>query len=65
MIPIDAYEFPCDSCDYDMNGCCNYDEPLGRFCVLGSAYKPKQPKQLTIFEILADQICEVKNNGNT
>ncbi len=65
MRPIKADELPCDSCFYDMNGCCDYDEPLGRFCVLGSAYKPKQPKQLTIFEILADQICEVKKNDQT
>lgn len=46
--------FPCDSCAYDVQGCCDYDEPLGRFCVLGSAYKPKQPKQISIFEILKE-----------
>ena len=47
--------FPCDSCAYDVNGCCNYDEPLGRYCVLGSAYKPRLPEQITIFEILGKE----------
>lgn len=47
--------FPCDTCFYDVKGCCDYDEPLGRHCVLGSAYKPKLPKQITIFEILGKE----------
>lgn len=47
MFPI-----PCDDCEYDIQGCCDYDEPLGRYCVLGSAYKPRLPKQITIFDLL-------------
>lgn len=47
--------FPCDTCFYDINGCCSYDEPLGRYCVLGSAYKPKLPHQISIFEILGKE----------
>lgn len=31
-------DFPCDSCLYDIKGCCDYDEPLGRHCELGNAY---------------------------
>ena len=31
--------FECDTCKHDVKGCCDYDEPLGRHCVLGSAYK--------------------------
>ena len=42
---------PCDDCVYDIQGCCAYDEPLGRYCVLGSAFKPKD-KQISIFDIL-------------
>jgi len=42
---------PCDDCIHDIKGCCDYDEPLGRYCVLGSAYEPRK-KQITIFEIL-------------
>lgn len=47
--------FICDTCAYDVKGCCDYNEPLGRFCVLGSAYKPKQFEQITIFEILEEE----------
>ena len=28
----------CDSCKYNVNGCCDYDEPLGRVCIEGSGY---------------------------
>lgn len=46
--------FCCDTCNYDIKGCCSYDEPLGKYCVLGNAYKPKIPKQISIFEIIGD-----------
>lgn len=46
--------FLCDTCFYDVKGCCSYDEPLGKYCVLGSAYKAKIPEQITIFEILGE-----------
>lgn len=29
----------CDFCQYDQGGCCDYNEPLGRVCVLGSGFK--------------------------
>ena len=45
--------FVCDTCAYDVQGCCDYDEPLGRYCVLGSAYKPKD-NQITIFDLLSE-----------
>lgn len=44
--------FMCDECVYDIGGCCDYDEPLGRYCVLGSGFKQKN-KQISIFDILA------------
>lgn len=28
----------CDSCKYNVKGCCDYDEPLGRVCIEGSGY---------------------------
>ena len=39
-------DFPCDTCKHDVQGCCDYDEPLGRHCVLGDAYEPKEWKCL-------------------
>lgn len=34
----------CESCRYNENGCCSYDEPLGRYCVEGDAYELKAPQ---------------------
>mgnify|MGYP007115408276 CR=1 FL=1 len=34
----------CESCRYNENGCCSYDEPLGRYCVEGDAYELKVPE---------------------
>lgn len=31
--------FPCNTCKWDIKGCCNYDIPHGRFCVLGDAWE--------------------------
>lgn len=31
-------DFPCDTCVYDIKGCCAYDEPLRRHCVEGDSY---------------------------
>ena len=36
-------DFPCDTCEHDVKGCCDYDEPLGRNCVLGDAYQERKP----------------------
>lgn len=30
-------EFVCDSCLFDINGCCSFDEPRGRYCTLGDS----------------------------
>ena len=43
---------PCNDCLYDVKGCCDYNEPLGRACILGSAYKPKPLAQISIDEYL-------------
>ena len=32
----------CDNCVYDCGECCAYDEPLGDYCVCGSAYIAKE-----------------------
>lgn len=50
--------FICDDCEYDVLGCCNYDEPLGHYCVLGSAFKEKE-KQISIFDLLERNENEV------
>lgn len=39
----------CESCRYNENGCCSYDEPLGRYCVEGSAYELKVPEKAPQF----------------
>lgn len=36
---------PCDSCKWDIKGCCNYDIPHGRYCVMGDAWKGREDKQ--------------------
>ena len=35
--------FPCDTCRYNEKGCCSYNEPLGRYCVMGNAYEKAAP----------------------
>lgn len=47
--------FPCDHCAHDIKGCCDYDEPLGQFCVLGSGFIQKPMDQISIEEIMEDQ----------
>lgn len=42
---FDPYDYLtwCDWCAYqDETKCCTYDEPLGRFCSCGAAFKPKR-----------------------
>ena len=34
----------CETCRYCEQGCCSYNEPLGRYCVLGDAYEFKAPE---------------------
>lgn len=35
----------CETCRYLVKGCCSYNEPLGRYCVLGDAYEFKPPEK--------------------
>lgn len=35
----------CETCRYCEEGCCSYNEPLGRYCVLGDAYEFKAPEK--------------------
>lgn len=35
------WRLPCDTCKYDVKGCCAYDFPLGDFCRLGDKWEPK------------------------
>lgn len=34
----------CPFCKYNDNNtqCCSYDEPLGRYCILGSGFQKKE-----------------------
>lgn len=45
-------DFPCDTCKHDVQGCCDYDEPLGRHCVLGSAYESNEWTRLTLWDYI-------------
>ena len=39
----------CETCRYFVKGCCSYNEPLGRYCVLGDAYEFKVPEEVPQF----------------
>lgn len=39
----------CETCRYFVKGCCSYNEPLGRYCVMGDAYEFKVPKEAPQF----------------
>lgn len=45
-------DFPCDTCKHDVKGCCDYNEPLGKTCVLGSAYESNEWIHLTIWDYI-------------
>lgn len=49
----DKDDLPCEGCIHDVNGCCNYDEPLGDYCVLGD----KAVYKLDIRGICDDPYC--------
>ena len=37
LIDFSATEFVCDTCLFDINGCCSFSEPGGRYCTLGDS----------------------------
>jgi hypothetical protein len=37
LLDDQASEFICDTCLFDINGCCSFNEPLGRYCTLGDS----------------------------
>lgn len=39
---VDKWALPCDTCKYDVKGCCAYNMPLGDFCRLGDKWEPKE-----------------------
>ena len=43
IIPTDNEAFICDTCKHSIKGCCDYNEPLGRYCVNGDAYEKAAP----------------------
>jgi hypothetical protein len=38
-------DFPCDTYKHDVKGCCDYNEPLGKTYVLGSAYETTEEEE--------------------
>lgn len=50
----------CETCRYLVKGCCSYNEPLGRYCVLGDAYefKPPEKEKPTVEESDFSEIVE-------
>lgn len=44
ILPKEKSDFPCDTCKHDVQGCCDYAEPLGKHCVLGDAYEERIPE---------------------
>lgn len=43
----------CDRCVYNDKGCCSYDEPLGRHCVLGDAFVEDLEK-MNFYDLLSE-----------
>ena len=43
--PQPKWHLPCDTCGYDVKGCCDYDYHSGSYCVLGDKWKPKEQKE--------------------
>lgn len=41
----DKSNLPCDNCGYDDNGCCNYPDTPGNYCVMGDKKIPVAPAQ--------------------
>lgn len=39
-----SWLLPCDTCLYEINGCCDCDETPDDYCVNGSKYKPNPQK---------------------
>ena len=37
LLDDQAPEFVCDTCLFDINGCCSFSEPGGRYCTLGDS----------------------------
>lgn len=37
LLDVQAPEFICDTCLFDINGCCSFSEPGGRYCTLGDS----------------------------
>ena len=37
LLDDQAPEFVCDTCLFDINGCCSFSEPCGRYCTLGDS----------------------------
>ena len=57
--PVDEWALPCDTCRFDVHGCCDYNMPLGDFCRLGDKWQPKEEKihPVDIMGICDDAYC--------
>lgn len=51
----------CETCRYCEEGCCSYNEPLGRYCVLGDAYEFKAPEKDPCETCKYDEDCRNYN----
>ncbi|WP_313132616.1 hypothetical protein [Anaerocolumna sp.] len=43
--------FPCDTCGWDINGCCNHDSSELDYCVRGDKWKPKTNTEINQDEL--------------
>lgn len=53
-----TFDFPCDTCGHDINGCCDYDNE-NDWCELGSAWIPKEAETEQVETVEADIIQTV------
>lgn len=50
-------DFPCDTCGYDINGCCDYDNE-DMHCVCGDMWKPKKSEDADHVETVEADIIQ-------
>ena len=55
--PVNEYALPCDTCGYDVKGCCDYDYHQGDFCRLGDKWKPKEEPEIKDDYIRENPTC--------
>lgn len=66
--PEAKQNFPCDNCEYDHKGCCNYPEAPDDFCVMGDKQVPVTTEDnsapQTPVDVPDDRVEDISNTFN-